>query len=216
MNFPDRSPTGNPTTRTRPAQITRPTRTRRWIDGPTGRILLAGGTFLLGIIVTVIISFLVFASLGGESAPVATQAQSGNNAITAQLSKAYISQIVNKEIQTAGLPGTISNVQVKLVHQGPVTVTGDDQISMLGFPVTRQFTLTLQLFVQNCQLQLHVLSADLQGISITSYAAKFESDLNQQLHMQSTSLPQGFTYCLTSVSTEPQGVTGVYSATPTP
>ena len=213
MNFQDRTPTGSVSPLTQPVGPTRPVRTR---SSPGKLVLLSGGAFLLGIVVTVVVGLLVLLSLGGDRQPLATSTQPASGAIVVQMDKTYLTQLIDKDIKTAGLPGTISNVQVLLVHQGPITITGDDQISVLGFPITKRFTLTLQLIVQDCKMQVHLLHADLSGISITSYATKFETNINQQLQTNTmTDLPQGFTYCMTGIRTEPEGIFSTYSATPT-
>jgi hypothetical protein len=216
MNFQDRTPTGRVSPLTQPVGPTRPVKTRNRINSPGKLALLSGGAFLLGIVVTVVVGFLVFLSLGGDRQPLATSAQPASGAIVVQMDKTYLTQIIDRNVKTAGLPGTISNVQVSLVHQGPITITGDDQMSVLGFAVTKRFTLTLQLIVQDCKMQVHLLHADFSGIPVTTYAAQFETNINQQLQTNTTTdLPQGFTYCMTGVRTEPQGLFSTYSATPT-
>ena len=171
--------------------------------------------FLLGILVTLVVLFLSFLLLSPDRSVSGVPQLPMNNAITAQISHDYLTQVVQKELKTSGLPGSISNVQVALGQDNLVTISGDDEISVLGLGVTKHFTLVVQLSVSSCQLHARVTHADLAGIPVTGYAATFENEMNQQLQTQSTGLPSGFTYCITGVQTETNQLVLTYSATTT-
>jgi hypothetical protein len=86
----------------------------------------------------------------------------------------------------------------------------------MGFMVTNHVTVQLQPVIRACQLQVSITHADLANIPVTSFVSSFEDRINQQLsnNSKSSSLPQGFVYCVTNVHTEPSGVFVTYSATP--
>jgi hypothetical protein len=179
----------------------------------TGPIALAVGMLLMGLVLGIGIALLYAFAISGNSARlVTTPARTGN--IIVQANKAFLTHLVEKNLRTSGLPGNIKNVRVTLVSGDQMTISGDDGFSLLGMGVSRQFTIEVQPYVSACQLQIHVLHADLADIPVTEFARAFESQINQQLQMKSTGLPSGFTYCMVGVRTELQGMFVMYSATP--
>src|SRR5947209_13994092 len=193
--------------KTRPLPGSRPPDRRLWL-----RSLLFGGTFLLGLIVGGTAVLFYGLSLANEGQPISSSTSSDSEAIMIQVSSTYIAQLIEKDIRSAGMPGTIHNVQVALVHNGPMTVTGDDELELLSVGVSKHFLLTLQPLVRSCQLQVHVLHADMGGIPVTGFVAMFENQINAQLQVKPEDLPQGFKYCTTNVRTEPQQLFLTYSA----
>jgi hypothetical protein len=169
---------------------------------------------LLGIIIGVVPFLLVFLVGGGDRPAVSSAPSSGKDAVVVQLSKTFLTQIIQKNADFSGLPGTVSNVQVSQIQQNSITITADDQMSVLGIGTTKRFTLVLQPVVSNCVVRMRVLHADLQGVPVTNVAATSEDQINQQLSQTNTSLPKGFTYCAVRVRTEAQAITISYSATP--
>lgn len=196
-------------------EVTRPlpgpcsAKPRPWL-----RPLLFVGTFLLGGIVGGATVLLYALSIANEGQPIPPSTSSSSEAIIVQVSATYIAQLVEKNIRSVGMPGTVSNIQVTLTHDGPMTVAGDDQLEALGIGVTKHFSLVLQPLVRSCQLQIHVLHADLGGIPVTGFVALFENQINEQLRAKPSSLPEGFVYCATNVRTEPQELFVTYSAKP--
>jgi len=170
---------------------------------------------LLGLVIGIGGLVLYTSVSQSDRLPVTVPPSSSQNAIHIQLSSAFITQLVKKNISSAGLPGKISNVQVVLTKGSPMTVTGDDQIDVLGIAITRRFTLTLQPLVQSCRPHVHVLHADMGGIPVTGFASSFEAQIDQQLQFNTNDLPRGFTYCATSVQTETNALSVNMSATPT-
>jgi hypothetical protein len=180
--------------------------------------LLACIAFLAGIIITLAGVFgyvLFFAS--GTPQPVASSSSSSVEAILVETKTAYMTQVVRKNIASSasGLPGQVSNAQVSFTHNGPMVITADIQFSILGIGITRQLSLSLQPSISACELHMHVAQADLQGVPITVFVQAFESQINSQMQVQAAGLPPGFTYCVTNVHTEPDGLYLTYSATPT-
>jgi hypothetical protein len=145
------------------------------------------------------------------------QSEPGEAAIVVQLSPTFISQIITKEVHQASIPGSLKNIRVTMAHDAPITISGDDLISLMGFVVTNHVTIQLQPVIRACQFQVSITHADLSGIAVTSFVSSFESQINQQLSNSSknSSLPQGFAYCVTNVRTETNGIFVTYSATPT-
>ncbi len=181
-------------------------------------ILLISLALLLGMAMGSGGVLLYFLSISGDrqvqQAPPVVVTPGTNGAIVVQASSTYITQLIRKNITSSGLPGDVKNIQVKLVHNGPMTVTGDDQLSFLGVNLTRHFSLQVQPVVNACQLEMHVVHADLEGVAVTGFVSTFEGQINKQLRVDPSNFPSGFTYCLTNVRTEPQGIFATYSATP--
>ena len=199
---------GGPLSKPRVARI------RTWLRTRQGRIASLSMLFLIGLFVGVLGVLLYFLSISADLQPLSLPSTPQTGSIVVQVSNTYISQIVQKNIQSAGLPGQVQNIHVQLAHNQPITVTGDDVTSVLGINVTRHFTILLQPYIQLCQLHVHVLRADLSGIPVTGFVATFEGKINQQLQVKVSNLPQGFIYCTVGVHTETNAVFIVYSATP--
>ncbi len=195
--------------RTHPLPGSRPSKRRPWLHP-----LLFVGTFLLGLLLGGAAVFFYALSIATEGQAVSSSTSSGSGAIMIQVNTTFITQLVEKNLRSSGMPGTVSNVQVVLVHKGPMTVTGDDELSLLGVGVSKHFRLSLQPLVRSCQLQVHVLHADMGGIPVTGFVALFEDQINEQLQVKPADLPQGFKYCATDVRTESHQLFVTYSATP--
>ncbi|MDQ2902330.1 MAG: hypothetical protein M3Y81_02095 [Chloroflexota bacterium] len=192
-------------------------RTRRWLRSRSGRVVIPAGMFLLGIIIGVAVMLVYALSIAGSDTTLATSAPPAGGDIVVQVGPAYITHLVEKNIQSAGLPGTISAIRVTLKHGAQMTITGNDHYNIvLGFGVTRTFTILLQPFVRACQLQMHVVHIDMDGIPVTSFAQNFEGQLNRQLLVKPSGLPPDFVYCTVAVRTETTGMFVAYSATPIP
>ncbi len=175
---------------------------------------------LIGLVAGIILSaagfslILLFITSGSPGTVPANQGTNGDLTLTVQFSQAYLTTLAQQHINGAGVPGHISNVQVKTTHNAPIVITADDQIGILGLTVTRQLTIDVQPYVQDCHVHMHVTHADLGGVALTSYSASLENQLNQQLTLNSSTLPHGFSYCATSVSTEDSGVLITLTAIP--
>src|SRR6185437_6130606 len=104
--------------------------------------------------------------------------------------------------------------QVTMAHNTPITISGDEQVTILGFAVTRHATMQLQPVVRACQVQVGITHADFSGIPMTSFVSPLEQQINQQLSNKGSSslLPAGFIYCATNVHTETNGIFVTYSA----
>ncbi|HEY4388172.1 MAG TPA: hypothetical protein VGN34_27300 [Ktedonobacteraceae bacterium] len=150
----------------------------------------------------------------GDRPSVAVPPASQDAALVVQASSTYVNQIAQQKAGTLGMPGNVKNVHVTFVHNGPVVVTGDDEIGLLGLTMTRHFTLNVQLYANACKPTIHVLQANFDGVPITGFVASFEQNINEQLQSNLSGLPPGFIYCITSISTEPQGPVVTFSAQP--
>jgi hypothetical protein len=189
-------------------QPTPPRKSSRRISGKA--IIIPSVTFLVGVVISVMSIVLYALSISGSVQPIVPVPPAQHGDIEVQVGTAYITHLVGRDLRSSGI-GDVSHVVVTLAKGDQMTINGDDQV-MFGF--TRPFTIVVQPFVDACQLKVRVLRAELGGISITGFVAKFESQINQQLEGKSTNLPAGFIYCKTSVSTEPQGLHLTYSAKP--
>ncbi|MBV9230677.1 MAG: hypothetical protein JOZ18_15310 [Chloroflexi bacterium] len=172
--------------------------------------------FLLGIAVGVAGVLVYSSSNVSDSQALVTPKPPDTGAIIVQVSTTYITQLAAKAVSSSNTPGNVRNLQVRMIHNGPITIAGDDQFTAFGISITKHFTLTFQSYVRACQLQVHLLHADVAGIPIpvTLLASTFENEINQQLQVDVTNLPRGFVYCTTAVRTEPEGLFVTYSATP--
>ncbi len=199
-----RSPIGRNSVPTQP----QPVRTRR------GNPLLSFLLFLLGIMLGILATlfFIVFAA--HDRAAIQTTSSTQSSSLTIQISSTYLTQLASGKLKTAGLPGDISNVQVVLTGDNQIQVSGEDSINLVITSVTRPFTLILQPYTQSCQPKVHLIHADLGDIPVTDFAQNYEDQINQDIQLKSSDLPSGFNYCATSVHTQSNALSIVYTATP--
>jgi len=170
---------------------------------------------LLGIVIGCLGLLLVISMFMGDKEIIRVPASNGNDAIIIQVSASYLAQTIQKSMQSSGLPGDIKNVKVSFNRNNQVIVAGDNQVSILGLNITKHFTVVLQPFVQDCQIHVRVLHADLDGIPTTALVALLETQVDQQLQAMMLAMPKGFTYCASNVRADRQRLEIVYSATPT-
>ncbi len=202
-----------------PAQSPRLANVRIWLRSRTGRMVIPGIAFIFGIGIGVVGLILYILSFAGEGRVVATSLPPPGGDIMVQVGPAYITHLLDMDLRNSGLPGNVENVRVTLadsdqIHRAQMTITGSEQISALGIGMARPFTVVVQPFIDDCQLKVNVLHADFSGIAVTSFAAAFEGQIDEQLAMKPGTLPASFKYCLTNVRTRPQGLFLTYSATP--
>ncbi len=178
------------------------------------RIIFLIVAFVAGILLALlgVLGYLLF--FAADVAPISTASSSTNGAISAQVSSAFVTALVQKNINNAGLPGEVQNVQVSLTHNGPLIVTGDMQMSILGINTLRHVTATLQPYISACHVHVHVLHIDVQGFPLPFLAQTVENKINEQMQLNVSGLPAGFTYCATSVHTETSGLSLTYAAVP--
>ena len=184
-----------------------------------GRVVIPIITLLLGIMLGVLGLLLYVSSISTEGQVLVPPLPPPGGDIIAQISPAYMARIVQKDLPNSGLPGDVENVRVQLadsdlIHSVQVTITADDLVGVLGFEMTRHMTLVEQLFIQDCQIQVNVLHADLEGIPVTAFITAFEGQIDQQLQFKTSDLPPGFTYCITGLRSKPGGLFVMMSATP--
>jgi hypothetical protein len=180
-------------------------------SGRVRHIIIPLITLLLGIVIGIVSLVLYGLSGDGKDVPVPGP---GKTDISVVADRAFITTLITTKLRVSGLPGTVKNVQVDLASGDQLTINGDDAFSMLGFGLTKHFTIVIQPYINNCSLQIHITHADLSTIPVTSFVTSFESNVNQQFRQKPTSLPQGFQYCATGVSTQPAGMFLTYSAIP--
>lgn len=168
-----------------------------------GRILLWLLVWLFGVAVG--LSALLWYGLSAAG-PLVLVPQSSQGNVIIEANAAFVTQLVQQEIGSAGFPGEVKNVHVELEHDVELIITGDDVNTILGVPISRHFTVNMQPYVQSCVLQMRITHADLGGLPITTFVQSFESGLNAQLAQKPSGLPNGFTYCTVGVRTEPGGL----------
>lgn len=211
MSYQNRSPS-MPLSSQEQAQTTpRFARVRKWLRSRTGRVVIPLAALLVGIVLGIAAIFLY--GLKGEGQMVIVPSSVKGNIIV-EADKAYITELVTKNLRDSGMPGQIENVQINLSQGDQMTVNGDDGFSVLGIGVARHFTLVVQPYVSSCYLQVHIVHADFSNVPVTGFADIFESHINQQLRVKTEGLPTGFQYCTTGVRTEPSGMFVTYTATP--
>ncbi len=185
-------------------------RVREWLRGRAGRVVIPVITLLIGVVFGIAAIFLY--GLSGEGQIVIVPA-SAKGDIIVEADKAFLTQLVTKNLRDSGLPGQIENVRVDLARGDQMTVNGDDRFSVLGIGLSKHFMLVIQPYIRSCILQIHVVHADFSGIPVTGFAQAFESHINQQLQKKPQGLPSGFQYCTAGVRTEQAGMFVTYSAT---
>ena len=178
------------------------------------RFVLPVLCFIGGMLVGMLGLFVAVLLGNADQSPVATPPASQSAALVVQISSTYVNQIAQQKANTYGIPGTVKNVHVTFVHNGPVTITGDDEMSLLGLHVTKHFHMDVQVYASGCKPMIHVLRVNFSGIPITGFASSFEKSTNQQLQGSITGLPEGFIYCMTAIHTEPQGPEVSFAAQP--
>ena len=136
------------------------------------------------------------------------------SSLTVQVSSTYLTQLVSRRLKTSGIQGDISNVQVTLANDNSIQITGQDRFSLFFVSVTRPFTVTLQAYTQSCQPRVRLLHADFSDIPVTNFAQNYEDQINQEIQLKASDLPEGFTYCAVSTHTQANALSIVYSATP--
>lgn len=187
---------------------------RAWLRTRNGRIALPIASLILGILFGISLILLYAGAISVRRSEITTPVPPLTADVVVQVGPTFLTRLVANNLSSAGMPGSIGKVRVSLIKGDQITIDGDDTFSMLGFGVTRHFTLVLQPYVSVCQLHVHVVEADLSGIPITGFVAAFEDQINAQLEVKPSGLPSGFTYCLSSVHTETGGLFMTYSATP--
>lgn len=188
----------------------RPRRMRRWLRSRSGRIIVPLLALLIGVAGGV--SSLLWYGLSGEG-PVVIVPSSAQGNLIIEADKDFVTQLIKKDLTSAGLPGQVENVSVDLDHGAKITIQGDDVYPVLGVNLSRHFTVDVQPYVQSCVLQIRVTHADLGGIPVTSFVQAFQGNINNQLAKKPAGLPDNFTYCTVGVRTEPGGMFITYQAT---
>lgn len=214
LSRPTTIPQMPPPNTNRPPSGSRLAQVRAWLRTRPGRIVSLSVFLLIGILLGILGVLLYVFSISADQQPLSLPAAPQTSSIVVQVSSIYISQVVQRNIQSAGLPGKVQNIHVQLAHNQAIKVTGDNVVTVLGIDTVRHITILLQPYIQDCQLHVHVLHADLGGIPVTGFVATFEGKINQQLQVKVSNLPQGFQYCTVGVHTESNAVFIIYSATP--
>ena len=186
-------------------------RFRGWMRSRTGRIVIPLVTLWVGMVLGIATLFLYGLSGGGQIVIVPASTKGD---IIVEIDRAFLTQLVTKNLRDSGMPGQIENVEVDLAQGDQMTVNGDDRFSLLGVGVTKHFTFVVQPYVSSCFLQIHVVHADFSSIPVTGFTQTFENNINKQLRKKPEGLPNGFQYCTTGVRTEPVGMFVTYSARP--
>ncbi len=192
-----------------------PTRLLKLASRPSlGRLVLSLLLFLVGVVVGAVgLSAWTLLSNPDQSA-LPVPPSSANAAVVLHASSTYVNQVAQQQTGSFGVPGTIKNLHVSFVHDGPVLITGDDALNILGLTLTRRFSLEVQVYVASCKPIIHVLHANFSGVPITGFATSFEQNVNQQLQGNISGLPSGFVYCMIAIHTEPQEASATFSAQP--
>ncbi|MEO8973161.1 MAG: hypothetical protein ABI406_16375, partial [Ktedonobacteraceae bacterium] len=124
---------------------------RASMRGRLGRILFAFMLFLFGLLCGIVGIFVLLFAVSSDNSAVANPPATSANGIVVQLGSAYITRLVSNALQSSGLPGNIQDVQVTLASGDSATITGSDQISVLGIGTTRHFTIVIQPYIASCQ-----------------------------------------------------------------
>lgn len=178
------------------------------------RPLLSFLLFLLGIMLGILGTLTSILFGAHDRAPLQISTSTQPSSLSVQVSSSYLSQLVSRNIRTAGMPGNVSNVQVTLSNDSQIQITGQDTFNLFVVSVTRPFTITLQAYTQSCQPRVRLLHADLGDIPVTNFAQNYEDRINQEIQFKVSGLPAGFTYCAVGTSTQANALSIRYTATP--
>jgi hypothetical protein len=177
---------------------------------------LPGFIFVLGCIVGIALgiagSIWYVAANADRTFPAPVASHPGEVAVTVIVSKAHFTQIATREAVNAQVPGTLSNIQVNMQRNQPITLTGNDQLSLLGLAMTRSFTVRMVPYVHACQLQWQVQHVDLAGVPVPSIGSTLQQQLNQEPLLNSSALSKNFTYCVTNAYPVNDGLVIILSA----
>lgn len=184
-------------------------RTRLWLRSRSGRIVVPLVALLLGLAIG--LSSIIWYGLSGAG-PITILPKPVQGNLIIEADKAFVTELVRKDVANAGLPGKVENVTVTLARGSALTVQGDDTYSVLGATFSRHFTVDVQLYVTSCIMQVRVTRADLGGIPVTGFVQNFEGNINKELAQKPEGLPSGFTYCAVGVRTDPSALFLTYKA----
>ncbi len=141
--LPSTSPVSQPIA---PSRKPRFARTRSWLRSRSGRVIVPGVAFVLGLGVGVVALLLYALTLSTEGRALVTPLPPPGGDIIVQVGPAYITRLLDRNLRHSGLPGNVENVRVSLadsdrIHSAQMTITGDEQISTLGIVAIRPFTI---------------------------------------------------------------------------
>jgi len=180
------------------------------------RIVLYAVFLMIGIVLGAVGMLLFQLSIGGTKSPIPntlTPVASGN--FTVHADQSIITPLLQSSVQAIDLPanGSVSNVQIQFTNGTQMNITGNYQVSVLGFPVPQPFTLDAQLLVDNCQVQIHILQANFSNISVTGLVSLFEDRINQKLAqlIPRNNLPGNIEFCLINIATDAQGINATFN-----
>lgn len=173
--------------------------------------------FLLGVVIGMLVLTIFALFIAQDIPPLPLPPSTGGKDLEVRVSPAYLTHQVSRALNSASLPvpATFSNERVTLANGDQMTVNGDETIGVAGFGVKNHFIVIVQPIIVSCQIQVHVLHAQVNNQSVTQFTTIFEAAVDQQLQVNLTQFPPGFTYCTSSVSTETSDLIVTYSATPT-
>ncbi len=130
-----------------PADSSRFSNIRSRLRG-VSRVVLYAIILLIGFVLGMVAVLLFQLAISGNKSPLpsATPPVSSGN-VTVHADQSVITPLLQKSVQEIDLPanGSVTNVQVQFVNGAQMTITGNYQLTVLNVPVTRPFTLNLQL-----------------------------------------------------------------------
>ncbi len=99
---PSTSPISQPIA---PSRKPRFARTRGWLRSPSGRVIVPGVAFVLGLGVGVVALLLYALSLSTEGRVLVTPLPPPGGDIIVQVGPAYITRLLDRNLRNSGLPG---------------------------------------------------------------------------------------------------------------
>jgi hypothetical protein len=173
--------------------------------GPRWPFVLALLMLIFGFLMGLIVSLLFVMTHSTQTSPiVASSSKTGNILVQAQ--PGLLTLITEQSLPSAGIPGNFSNIHFQLANGDLMTMTGTYTYTIFGIGLTQPFSMQMQPYIHSCQLQVHVTSVDIAGLSITSFVNSFEGKINQELKLPASGLPGGLAYCMSGVRTQSSGL----------
>src|SRR5579884_2065570 len=102
---------------------------RAWLQTRTARIVVPAAALLLGIVLGILAMLFYALAISGDRPFIITPPPPSTGNIIVQVDTTYLTHLVDQNLRTAGLPGTISDVRVSLASGTQMTITADDQFS---------------------------------------------------------------------------------------
>lgn len=179
------------------------------IEGPSNTIwnaqpaqrqfaLLGCGGLVFGLVIGALLTILGLIALAPQPQPATPNPARTAGNLTITMDDVYLTQVVGSAVSQASLPISLSDVQVEILPDDRVKISGNARTLIPG---TNQMVATAQIETRSGTLALHILSAKIGGLTLpAAITSALERAINAKLaEMIQELVPQGYT--ISGVST---------------